>query len=491
MMSACSGGLKKASDPSDHSHQHSSSNSQYTLFSDSLEFFIEHEPLEAGEESQFLVHVTDLPSYKPCLAGHVTISIDGVSVTSGQPVTPGIFNIPFIPKNGGEYPCTYTFETGASNETVTGHVHIYADHDAMHAAEEAPSGHSHSSDTEGEITFFKEQAWNNDFIVKKIEPAPFASVIHTSGEILAVPGMKKNLSATHGGMVLFREKNLVQGSAVKQDQQLFTISSERMIDHNLQLQYLESKNSYEKSKSDYLRHQSLFKQGAISQRQFLATRSEYLKDSLLYHSLNANTTGQGIQVHAPISGTIHELNVSEGQFIETGQNLAVISSNRNLLIRADLSQQYFDRILDIETANFRPAYTEQIYSIEEVRGKLLATGRTVAENDHYLPVIFEVENDGSLLEGAFTDVYLKSAQKSNALTLPVTALLEDQGDKFVFVQVTGESYTKRSVTMGNHDGIHAEIISGLEPGERVVTRGVMLVKAASMVTGVVGHGHTH
>jgi hypothetical protein len=36
-----------------------------------------------------------------------------------------------------------------------------------------------------------------------------------------------------------------------------------------------------------------------------------------------------------------------------------------------------------------------------------------------------------------------------------------------------------------------EITDGLEPGERIVTRGAILVKAASVVTGVVGHGHSH
>jgi len=59
------------------------------------------------------------------------------------------------------------------------------------------------------------------------------------------------------------------------------------------------------------------------------------------------------------------------------------------------------------------------------------------------------------------------------------------------VQITGESYTKRAVTPGKNDGKHIEIIQGLEQGERVVTRGIMLVKAASMVTGAAGHGHSH
>ena len=41
-------------------HLHDTEAIQSTLFSEQTEFFIEYEPLEAGRESAFLVHVTDL-----------------------------------------------------------------------------------------------------------------------------------------------------------------------------------------------------------------------------------------------------------------------------------------------------------------------------------------------------------------------------------------------------------------------------------------------
>ena len=183
--------------------------------------------------------------------------------------------------------------------------------------------------------------------------------------------------------------------------------------------------------------------------------------------------------------------MSEGQYVETGQILVTISSNNHLMIRADLPQQYFQQLKDIETANFRPAYSDQTYSIEEFDGRLMATGSSVAENDHYLPVYFDVKNDGRLLEGAFAELYLKTTEKVSCLTVHANAVSEEQGNYYLYVQVTGESFTKRSVTPGRYDGVQVEIITGLQPGERNVTEGVMLIKATSMVTGVVGHGHAH
>ena len=472
-------------------HQQSNETSQTTLFSESTEFFIEYGSLEAGEKSEFLVHVTDLRTYKPYLSGKVTVLLDGVSVTSGQPHEPGIFEIPFVPRKGGEYEVTFTLNSGASVESVRDHIHIVQDHHELHNPDATSPSHAHSNDEAGEIIFLKEQSWKTGFMVERILPVQFASVIPTSGEIMAMPGEKKSVAAAGEGIIHFSDRNLVQGSPVTRGQLLFTLSSETMIENNVQLKYLEYLNSYEKSQSEYERHKRLYAQGAISERQFIATRSKLTTDSLRYHNLAANASMDGLNVYAPVSGTIHELNVWEGLYTETGQNLVTISANKKLMIRADLSQQYYDQLRDIETANFRPAYTDQVYSIDDVNGKLLAAGSSVAENDHYLPIIFEVENDGSLLEGAFTEVFLITSRKSNVLVVPLSALSEEQGEQYLYVQVTGESYTKRAVSVGNNDGRHLEITAGLNAGERIITRGVMLVKAASSVTGVENHGHSH
>ncbi len=481
---------RSSQQPAD-THQHDDEASQFTLFSESIEFFIEHAPLEAGKESEFLVHVTNLTNYKPFTSGSVSILIDGVSVTSGAPHYPGIFEVPFIPKKAGSFHASYTYKGDDYTESVEGHVHVIQDHKDLHSEDATTGGHSHGEETEGEIIFLKEQAWNSDFMVSQMEPEFFHSVIPTSGEILAMPSEKKNVAANGKGMVLFTRKNLVQGSSVTQGEHLFTISSKTMLEENFELQYQEWYNSYEKSKSEYERHKKLYAEGAISEREFINTRSTYIADSLRYHNLKANATSEGLKVTAPVNGTIHELNVSEGQFIDVGQNMVIISSNKTLLLRADLGQQHFDRLGEIVTANFRPAYSDKVYSLEEVNGSLLATGSSVAENDHYLPVMFEITNDGRLLEGAFTEVYLKTGSKNNCLVLPKTALTEEQGGYFVYVQITGESYSKKPVETGYNDGKNVEIIRGLEPGDRVVTKGVMLLKAASMVTGTVGHGHAH
>jgi RND family efflux transporter MFP subunit len=361
----------------------------------------------------------------------------------------------------------------------------------MHDPAEDTDGHNHPPVPLGEITFLKEQAWQSDFRVEKIQLASFHTVIPTSGELMPMPGEKKNIASTTRGMVRFTDPQLVQGAQVVEGQVLFLISSENLVEDNLKLKYEEAKNRLQNSRSTFIRHGKLYEGEAISQRQYLESRTAYKEDSLNFYNLESHMSEEGIRILAPASGSIHELIVSDGMHVSEGDVLAIVSPDRNLILRADLPQQYFHQRTSISSANFRPAYSTEVLSVEALEGKLLAVGSSVKENDHYLPVNFLLQNDGSLLEGAFSEVYLIAGERDQVLSVPVTAIGEEQGSKYVFVQVSGESYNKRRVQTGPGDGQRVEILSGVTEGERVVSRGIMLVKAASMETWEIGHGHSH
>ena len=95
------------------------------------------------------------------------------------------------------------------------------------------------------------------------------------------------------------------------------------------------------------------------------------------------------------------------------------------------------------------------------------------------------------MAGSFVEVYLKSVTNNQALTIPNSALLEEQGNFFVFVQVNPELFEKREVFIGSTDGEKTEILKGIT-SERIVTRGVMLIKLAQATGTLDAHsGHVH
>jgi multidrug efflux pump subunit AcrA (membrane-fusion protein) len=76
------------------------------------------------------------------------------------------------------------------------------------------------------------------------------------------------------------------------------------------------------------------------------------------------------------------------------------------------------------------------------------------------------------------------------LTVPASAVIDEEIDKVVFVQVSGESFERRTVQTGPTFGDRFSIVSGLEPGDRVVTRGAYVVKLAGALVAV-GSAHVH
>ena len=459
-----------------------------TLYTENLELFVEFDPLVVGETSSFLIHLTNLNSaYSPLDKAGVILALemDGKQIQEFEcnPKIPGIYLGEISPQSSG----TGTITIKVSKEKfkdqfVLDHLHIFQDVTDVHSHTEEP--------TSGVVSFLKEQSWLTDFDVQELVLTSFSSIINASGEILAMPGEKQNLTAKNNGIVLFSKRNLVQGSPVKKGELLFTVSGKGFTDDNISVKYQEAKLQFEKSKNQYQRHQSLVQEKIVSESQFAESKNRYLADSVAYYNLKQHVSDGGLKVVAPLSGYIHELNVSEGQYASTGSILATVSSNKVMLLRADVSQQHFKTLPQINDATFRPAYSDKVYSIDELNGKLLAKAASVAENNHYMPVYFEVINDGSLLEGAFVEFYLKTAAKAGKLVVLVSAIIEEQNNFYVYVQVSGEAYRKQQVQLGDSDGVYTEVLSGLTAGERVVTKGAMLLKAASLSSAPV-NTHSH
>ncbi len=472
-----------ASNQIDHIDQES-----VTLYTENLELFTEFDPLVVGETSSFIIHLTQLNNnYSPLADADVVLSleIDGKKKQKSvsQAGIPGIYHVEVSPQLAGDGKISIEIIKGEfSDQFVLDHVHVFGKQGDVHS-----HGQQASS---GQIFYSKEQAWTTEFNVEPIMLQSFSKVIKASGEIMAMPGEKQNVISKNDGIVMFSVRNLVQGSPVNKGDLLFVISGKGFTDDNISVKYHEARLQFEKSRNQYQRHQKLVEEKIVSESQFVESRNRYLADSVAYFNLKQNVSNGGLKVYAPLAGYIHELNVSEGQFASTGSLLATISSNRVMLLRADVSQQFFKTLGQISDATFRPAYSDKVYTIEELNGKLLAKASSVAENNHYMPVYFEVINDGTLLEGAFAEFYLKTEPQPGKLIIPVSALIEEQNNFYVYVQMAGESFRKQQVQPGDSDGIYLEILSGLSAGERVVTKGAMLIKAASLSTAPI-HSHSH
>ena len=78
-----------------------------------------------------------------------------------------------------------------------------------------------------------------------------------------------------------------------------------------------------------------------------------------------------------------------------------------------------------------------------------------------------------------------------ALVVPVSAIIDDGGRPVVFVQLEGEAFARRPVKPGIRESDFVQVLEGLRPGDRVVTRGAYLIRLAALSTQIPAHGHVH
>jgi RND family efflux transporter MFP subunit len=286
--------------------------------------------------------------------------------------------------------------------------------------------------------------------------------------------------------------NLLEGTAVHAGQILCLVSGSSLTDNNITLKYTEAKNNYEKAKSDFERLNELAGDNIISGKEMLNAKNAYENAKALFDNLNQDYSAAGQLVKSPMNGYIKQIFVRNGMHVETGQPIASVTQDKTLWLSAELPGRYASMLTKIQSATIRENTNGQVFSLEELNGKILSVGKAVNPDNFLIPVTLQVENKGQFVNGSFVQVSLKTVTDNKALTVASSALLEDQGSYFVWVQITPELFEKRMVNIGGTDGIKTEIMAGLNENERVVTRGAVMIKLAQATGGLDAHaGHVH
>jgi multidrug efflux pump subunit AcrA (membrane-fusion protein) len=100
-------------------------------------------------------------------------------------------------------------------------------------------------------------------------------------------------------------------------------------------------------------------------------------------------------------------------------------------------------------------------------------------------------SDRRLAIGQALSVRLFLSQGASTVAVPEDAVIDDGGRPVVFVQVGGESFARRPVRLGARAAGHVQVLEGVRPGERVVTRGGYLIRLAALSPQIPAHGHVH
>lgn len=358
-------------------------------------------------------------------------------------------------------------------------------HEEQHAGETA----AHATEAHaGEIVFPHAKAEAAGVRTSEVQPRPFREVIRASGQILPAPGSEATVAATIGGTVSFPSR-MAEGMPVAKGATLATLSATGMEGGDPAQR---AKVDYETALQDYQRAQKLLDGQIISQKEYNSIRSAYENARIAYQSVAAGSTANGQAVASPIDGYVKQCLVREGDYAAAGQPLMTVTSTRRLHLRADVPAKHYPRLAAITSARFETPYDNRVHSLDSLGGQRLAYGRTAsAETSFYIPVTFAFDNREGILPGSYATVYLLGETEEDAITVPRSAIIEEQGAYFVYIQLDEDCYRKQEVTPGSTDGVATRILQGLHPGDRIVTQGAYQVKLAGASSAIPAHSHEH
>jgi membrane fusion protein, heavy metal efflux system len=460
----------------------------HSIWTDKTELFVEFPALIAGNVSRFAAHFTILNKHQPIREGSVTVSLikdgKGIRNTVDAPSSPGIFSPAIQPKEAGNYQLVFELTTPEYSDKITiNDVIVYANIDEAIKA-------LGTAEDDGSISFLKEQAWKIDFQTAPVVSGKIYNVINTSGVWIHSPGSVKSLVAKSNGVVDFVISNLTEGTRVKRGQLLINVSSQGLASNNLSTEIAKARSNFEQSKAAYERKKQLYESKIVPKAEFEKVESNFAIAKSNYQSLSSGVSGGGKQIRAPFDGYIKAINVANGDYVDQGVAMITVGTHQSRVLKTQIAPSYG---LTKENAQGIWYQTKegQWRNVETSRGSILSIAKNVDNNNPLISVFAQVKEDVEMPEGSLTQVQIAMGNAIQNAMIPVNALLEDYGSYSVMVQLSGESYERRVIKIGKHNGENVEILQGLQVGEVVVTTGAYQVKMASMSGSTPAHGHEH
>lgn len=203
----------------------------------------------------------------------------------------------------------------------------------------------------------------------------------------------------------------------------------------------------------------------------VALNDEVAEDDVLASYL------EGTQFIAPFSGTVVELNITEGDVdanAQQSQPSLVLSNLNNLEVVVELSKNEANRVTvdqEVEMTYLDTTYTGTVTQVDAVAstnaaGSSFQMGQSAPTLN--ATITFNDENVEELIPGFDIDVDIITETTTDSLAIPIESVLyNDDGNPFVFIVEDGVTHT-REIETGIQEGVTIEVTSGLELDEEVI-----------------------
>jgi RND family efflux transporter MFP subunit len=477
-----------------------------TAWGERYELFPEVDPLVAGEASPAHTHVTVLDGFTPLTEGRVEIVLrgaDGEQVFNATAaVRPGIFNIDVAPASAGEYELLFRVDSAAGPEEIRGGVVRVGSREAPGGVERAPAPRGATAAGEP-VPFLKEQQWRTTFATDWVRRGTLPEGARGLARVRPAAGGETTLTASVDGAVQPTPWPY-PGQAVEAGQVLFRVvprvSSERSL-AELRADVTGLEADAATAKARLARLEELLSTEATSRREVEEARARSATlDARLdaarrnFDSAGASREGRGSAeahaVRAPFTGKIAAVSASPGATVDAGEALGRVIRSGPVWLEIDLRPDAAQKVaaqgvsgLVVEAVPGTPSRL----SSDAVR--LVSLAPEVDPTKGTVTALLEVNAPGLTL-GTTLDAELLLAGEREGIVVPATAVIDDGGVSVVYLQLSGERFARQEIEVVSRQGDRV-LVEGLEPGQRLVTRGGEAIRRAGLISSGAAEGHVH
>jgi len=277
------------------------------------------------------------------------------------------------------------------------------------------------------------------------------------------------------------------GDEVQKGQLLLTMTSPDMTQANSDYKKFVADEALAKAQLE--RSQVLFAHGALPQKDLEVAEDTYKKAQVDTQTAAERIKILGgdlqhpsalIEVHAPVSGTIIEQNVTNSSGVKSPDN------SPNLFTIADLSQVWLMcDVYENNLAQIRVGDRAQIelnaYPNRRFDGKITNISPILDPNTRAAKVRIEMSNDQRILRpNMFATAHFLSQGAITRAVVPVTSILRLQDRDWVFVKTGDKEFRRTQIQAGpvNPDGTQ-QVIQGLKAGDQVVVNALQFDREAT------------
>jgi RND family efflux transporter MFP subunit len=473
---------------------------QKTIWSGKTEVLMEYDPPVIGKLGGVQLRLTNLDTFKPLTEVKVVLTLtadDGKTIkeTLKSVGRPGLYRGTLGPARSGKHRLEIRLESPNFSDTAgCDDVMVYRKDETI------PTTCSLAGAVGSPVIAFpKDQQWAVEFGVRPPEDRNMPPMLTVSGELTANPTAEVVISAPLAGMVAFHRPISHLGQRVAKDEEICHVEAPIFQDggaDQLAAQVAEARNKVLLARKERDRAQRLvdgkaapYKRLEEAEIMLKIAQSNLAPLSKALGRVQSGTHCRHLVLKSPLSGTVIEVNAINGAYVQAGQPLVRVVDTSKLWLKANIPLSEATHLDHLSSAYF----TVSGMTEEFKPSRLITVNDVVDTKTRTVQTILEVDNTaGKLKVGMYANIVLQAGHADNTLAVPNSAIFEDEGRFFVYIQTGGETFIRREVTLGNRNAGFTAIVKGLTANDRVVITGGYYVKQASQASQMpAGDGHVH